>query len=108
MKTNEKINPYKIHWLILNPISGKCTKRDLLILRKSYYNCNKITDEFFSCHFPSKEIAEKAIKEIKNKLNKPYLAYIITDKQFGMIEFYDSKIKNLHLTTKQFLNHKLV
>ena len=88
MKT---LNPYKIHWVVLTPIKGRVTKKDLTTLFRAgvYTYCKRVDFNEVTAHFPTKEKALEKIKKVKN-LTKNYEVILITDKQFGMANWKES------------------
>ena len=85
------LNPYKITWAIFTPIKGRVTKKDLnTFFRQGIYSYCKNSDiNEITAHFPTKEKAIETIKKVKN-LSKNYEVILITDKQFGMVNWKES------------------
>jgi hypothetical protein len=81
-----EISKYKVSWLVLVPTKGAATKKDQELASKAvssskfYFTRSKYS---IIAHQPSKEHAKDKISKLKGKLSKPYIAYIITDAQFG-------------------------
>lgn len=95
MKT---LSPYQIHWVILIPTRLNATKGDAKALGCEFKN----KDLLFK-HFPTAEDANKWIDVhfIGFQITKPYKAYVMSDKQFGMLpEFTRAGVMQV-LTKKQ-------
>ena len=85
------LNPYEITWAIFTPIKGKVPKKDLTAFFSAgvYTSCKRIDFNEFTAYFSTKEKALETIKKIKN-LSKKYEVVLITDKQFGMVNWKES------------------
>ena len=88
-----EFSPYVISWVFLQPQYGIATKHDEEILKR--YGFSRMWNNVaLGAHFPNKERAKEVLLEIANDLHwseRPYLdkeywIYIMSDKQFGMIE----------------------
>ena len=109
---SKEFSKYKISWLILLPIKGKATKRDVALLNKksklSGFGIIGLNGYMAAKHFSSKSDAEKELKTLKG-LGKPYSAFIITDAQFGKMEIdYIKGTNKLLVTKKQIKARKIV
>jgi len=77
MKT---LNPYKIHWAIIQADKGVVRKKDVeLINGYSFHSRQKAV----WIHAPSRDKLMEKINNAKGKLEKNYNVLIITDAQFG-------------------------
>ena len=87
----KNLSPYKITWVILTPIKGKATKKDLTAFFSAgvYTYCKRIDFNEVTAYFPTKEKALKTLKKVKN-LSKNYEVILITDKQIGMVNWEES------------------
>ena len=85
------LNPYKIHWVVLTPIKGRVTKKDLTTLFRAgvYTYCKRVDFNEVTAHFTTKEKALETLKKVKN-LTKNYEVILITDKQIGMANWKES------------------
>ena len=90
MKT---FSPYQIAWIVLKPTKGIALKSDS---EKTHFGR---TFGMLVMHYPTQDKAKESLKRLSSKkLNKKYEAYIITDKQFGMLK--EDNFMSV-LTTKQ-------
>lgn len=106
------LSKYKVSWLILLPIKGKSTKKDVQILNKlnplGGFGIIGVNSFMIGRFFPDKRSAEIQLKKIKG-LTKGYRAYIITDAQFGSMSIDYIKGENqLFITNKQKTASKVV
>ncbi len=109
------LSKYQISWLVLLPVKGKCTKRDIALLNKmanfhphTGYGIIGSGNAIIGKWFPNKKEAMSALKKIKG-LNKPYRGYIITDKQFADMSIdFVKKENQLFITKKQKKESRLV
>ena len=113
-----ELSPYVISWAILEPTDGIATKHDENILHR--YGFSRLVNKIaFGAHFPNKAKAEKIIKDvimdgdngIRPRLDKSYNIYVITDKQFGMIQYPYNRKANFNdiysvMTSKQKNEYK--
>lgn len=79
---------YKIQWIFLIPETGIVTKHDAKILEREpfWFRGNSA---MLMRHCPDKQRANDIINlllDAQFSLDKHYTAYIISDKQFGMID----------------------
>lgn len=83
------MSAYQTHWVVLEPLKGKATKRDVRAFNsidgvdrfKPMFN-----KKYVMAHSSSKNEAILLISKIKGLAFKSYKATLLTDKQFGMIE----------------------
>ena len=95
------LSPYKIHWVILIPTRLNATKGDAQAL-----GCDRAAKELLFKHFPTAEKANEWIESHRTgfTITKPYKAYIMSDKQFSMLqEFTRDNVMSV-LTQKQIRN----
>ena len=101
-------NKTQISWIILLPINGKSTKRDVNVLNKNKkdklinnYSIIGYNNYMIAKFFMTKEKAQIELKKLEG-LHKPYRAFIINDEQFGKIEIdYVKGINKIPFTKKQ-------
>lgn len=109
------LSKYKISWLMLLPVKGKATKRDVALLNKmsklhphTGYGTIGTGNAIIGKWFANKNEAISALKKIKG-LGKAYRGYIITDKQFGDMKIdFVKKENQLFITQKQKKESRLV
>lgn len=100
------MSSYQIHWVVLEPLKGKATKRDV----KAFNSADNIdrfkiifnNNNYVMAHASSKDEALLLISKIKGLAHKEYKATLITDKQFGMIKKnYSDNTISIPFTQKQ-------
>lgn len=99
----KNLNAYEITWTVLTPVKGKVTKKDLNQMYRCgiYTNSMDRTHNQFFFHSATKENAQNKVKALKG-LSKTYEVIHITDKQFGLLKWNESKLANA--TKKQLEN----
>jgi hypothetical protein len=101
-----QLNKYKISWILLVPITGKATIKDVQLAskivsgHKTYFSSFK---GIIVTHQPSPEIAHSNLNKIKGKLSKTYYGYVVTDAQFGLAseKNKENSVIGIKLTDKQ-------
>lgn len=106
----ERFNAYRIMWVLVLydlPTETKVNMRDASKFRKRLIDDGFTLFQFsmYVRHCPSRENAEVHIKRVKNMLPKAGKVAImcITDKQFGDIEIFFARNKELPPPTFQQL-----
>lgn len=107
---SKDLSPYKVSWLLIVPVKGKPTKKDAqtagLIAAGTKMYFSK-TENVILTHQPNKEAAISKAEKLKGKLSKKYIAYVCSDKQFGLSSkdkpdvVISSLVGGVKLTTKQ-------
>lgn len=106
----DRFSEYRIMWVLIFfdlPTETKTERRDAAKFRKRLLEDGFTMFQFsiYVRHCPSRENAEVHIKRIKSSL--PPLGEVgilcITDKQFGMIEIFNSRKAAKHAETPQQL-----
>ncbi len=84
-------NPYKVTWAVLIPKKGIALKRD----ESKRFNRDPLKLSLLA-HAPTKEEAKKIVMEIGDDLQKGYMVYLITDKQFSNLKYdFSRKVSNI-------------
>lgn len=101
-------SPYKMQWIVLIPEKGIATRHDEKILSSHPFWFTRSGDNIALLrHCPDKNRANAIVgvlSDMNFELDKHYTAYIISDKQFGMIDARNGWTKDGVLsvvTTKQ-------
>lgn len=83
-------SPYKMQWIVLIPETGIATKHDEKLLSSHpFWFTRSGANVALLRHCPDKNRANAIVNLLYDSqfdLDKHYTAYIITDKQFGMID----------------------
>ncbi|MDO5106132.1 hypothetical protein [Capnocytophaga sp.] len=83
------MSSYQFFWIVLEPVSGKVTKRDVKAFNKAD-NLNRFTpmfnDRYIMAWVGSKSKALHLVSKLKGLAFKDYKATLLTDKQLGMIK----------------------
>jgi len=110
MKSINRFNAYRIMWVFVHydlPTDTKKNRRDAGLFRK-----NLLKDGFtmmqysiYTRHCASRENAEVHIKRVKSFLPSlgEIVIFTLTDKQFGMMEFFRGKAETEKPNTPQQL-----
>lgn len=93
-----RLNQYHVLWLFVYfdlPTQTKKDRRNYAVFRKNLLRdgFNMIQYSIYARHCASRENADVHKKRVKNWLPKigEVILFEITDKQFGMMEFYSGK-----------------
>ena len=83
--TNLILSPYRVHWIEFRPVKGIVTKHDKKVLSKGHALLLGKGDRQHFEHCGTKENALAYIESLRGKkLDKHYICYIFTDKQFSL------------------------
>lgn len=99
MKSSEiNFSPFSLYFAVIQPISGKITKKDFQIIKKENFSTIKQTGNELVCF-----TGKRKELSLKSKLSKKYKVVYITDYQFGKTKFNQSFLNVA--TKKQIANY---
>lgn len=102
IKNHSKNSPYKVHWAIFTPTTGKVvTKKDEKTLSGYSYVTKAKAMKYFAKHFNTKEEALEFIQNFNGKLENKYQVRLLTDKQFGMTKITVGELPSFPFTKQQ-------
>lgn len=102
IKNNSEFSPYKVHWAIFTPTTGKVvTKKDEKTLSGHSYVTKAKAMKYYAKHFATKKEALEFIQNFNGKLENKYQVRLLTDKQFGMTKITVGELPEFQFTEQQ-------
>ena len=102
IKNNSEFSPYKVHWAIFTPATGKVvTKKDKKALSGHSYLAKGKDMPYYAKHFNTKDEALEFIQNFNGRLEQKYQVRLLTDKQFGMTNITVGELPDFPFTEQQ-------